>query len=393
MAANGQILFGPGSKVWQKGGWRPIGRLIVRGGLVADIVPEQPSFAVSEVGQVAGGRKVYVFPGLIDAHQHVGEEPKPQEFGIAGPQDSDEEVLNRTVRNLKDALAVGVTTVLDMGSFGSRMLRVRWELGQQIECKRLPRLLTVGGYLTRKGGHAAASGICVKYGEIEKCVSFMLEEGADAIKIMNDPVVFSAEEISAAVGVAHKRGKLVHVHAFTDRAAHVALDGRADVIEHAGAWAQTTLEEVAKTQTCVVPTFIAALDTVCDIDGAMNQYLFNEVDTATFLDWYRAECDVVPRLWASGIKIASGTDAGFPGTKCNSLYRELMALRLLGIPMSDVLRFATEEAASAVGLEKKVGSLDVGYSADFIVLESDPLEVPNTLGRPIETWVEGEKAL
>jgi imidazolonepropionase-like amidohydrolase len=61
--------------------------------------------------------------------------------------------------------------------------------------------------------------------------------------------------------------------------------------------------------------------------------------------------------------------------------------------MSDVLRFATEEAASAVGLEKKVGSLDVGYSADFIVLESDPLEVPNTLGRPIETWVEGEKAL
>ena len=45
-----------------------------------------------------------------------------------------------------------------------------------------------------------------------------------------------------------------------------------------------------------------------------------------------------------------------------------------GISPADVLRMATLDAASFLGLEKDYGSLEVGKVADILLLASNPLE-------------------
>ena len=80
-----------------------------------------------------------------------------------------------------------------------------------------------------------------------------------------------------------------------------------------------------------------------------------------------------------GVTVAMGTDSGpegrFPG------YFEHMELDLMaeaGLTPAQVLRSATGVAAACLGLDR-VGTLEAGKWADFLVLDADPLaDVANT---------------
>ncbi|MDI6794517.1 MAG: amidohydrolase family protein [bacterium] len=163
------------------------------------------------------------------------------------------------------------------------------------------------------------------------------------------------------------------------------------MIEHVGKFCLDTVCRIVDSGIVLVPTFIAAFDTVTNPVGAQTDGLFDDASFSTFIDWYKAECEILPKLWESGALLATGTDSGFPGTTCDSLFREMMGWRMIGIPMKDVLMAATEGAALAVGKEKVLGKLEEGYAADFIVLPSDPLKEPSVLAQPIEVWIEGER--
>jgi imidazolonepropionase-like amidohydrolase len=59
-----------------------------------------------------------------------------------------------------------------------------------------------------------------------------------------------------------------------------------------------------------------------------------------------------------------------------------------GLSRATALRALTSSNAEILGLEDRVGSLDPGKDADFIVLAGDPLSIYSHV---LETWVEGEK--
>jgi imidazolonepropionase-like amidohydrolase len=59
-----------------------------------------------------------------------------------------------------------------------------------------------------------------------------------------------------------------------------------------------------------------------------------------------------------------------------------------GMSRTKALEAMTISGAKMLGLEKRVGSLEVGKDADFIILSGDPL---STYTHIEQTWVEGKK--
>ena len=78
-----------------------------------------------------------------------------------------------------------------------------------------------------------------------------------------------------------------------------------------------------------------------------------------------------------GVRLYAGTDFGcFYGA---SLHWELEFLVEAGLSPLEVLRIATQEAATAVGAENDLGTLEIGKLADIVLLDANPLEdIKNT---------------
>ena len=92
------------------------------------------------------------------------------------------------------------------------------------------------------------------------------------------------------------------------------------------------------------------------------------------------------RLHQEGIRVAFGTDGGNSWTA----HQELEDMVRAGLSPSDVLVAATSSAAAVMGLDE-TGLIAQGKSADFIVLQANPLDdITNTRGI-IDVYLHGEK--
>jgi imidazolonepropionase-like amidohydrolase len=111
---------------------------------------------------------------------------------------------------------------------------------------------------------------------------------------------------------------------------------------------------------------------------------------------FGAMLHMLTALHEAGVPILAGTDSlgGF------ALIRELELYVKAGIPPAEVLRMATLTAARAAGQGERLGSVEPGKLADFILVDGDPSADPGALrnlrlvvkdGVPLEpeaTWRE-----
>ena len=88
------------------------------------------------------------------------------------------------------------------------------------------------------------------------------------------------------------------------------------------------------------------------------------------------------RLWMAfvneyknrGGRVTAGSDSGFIFQLYGFAYiRELELLREAGFHPLEVIRTATLNGAEALGMADKIGSVEVGKYADFVIIEENPL--------------------
>jgi Amidohydrolase family len=76
-----------------------------------------------------------------------------------------------------------------------------------------------------------------------------------------------------------------------------------------------------------------------------------------------------------GGRVTVGTDSGFIFQLYGfSFVREMELLREAGFHPLEIIRSATLNGAEALGMDKDLGSVEVGKLADFVILEENPLE-------------------
>jgi imidazolonepropionase-like amidohydrolase len=75
-----------------------------------------------------------------------------------------------------------------------------------------------------------------------------------------------------------------------------------------------------------------------------------------------------------GGKVTLGTDSGYIfQTYGFSYIREMELMREAGFSPLEVIRSATLYGAQALGVEKDLGSVEVGKLADFVIVDQNPL--------------------
>jgi imidazolonepropionase-like amidohydrolase len=75
-----------------------------------------------------------------------------------------------------------------------------------------------------------------------------------------------------------------------------------------------------------------------------------------------------------GGRVTAGSDSGFIFQLYGFAYiRELELLREAGFHPLEVIRAATLSGAEALGMDKEIGSVEIGKKADFVIVEENPL--------------------
>src|SRR6185312_4582637 len=73
----------------------------------------------------------------------------------------------------------------------------------------------------------------------------------------------------------------------------------------------------------------------------------------------------------AGVRLAMGTDSGVPFTRHGSNLDELSHLVEMGLSCQEAIRVATIDSAKLLKLDNSIGSLEVGKSADLVVVDGN----------------------
>jgi imidazolonepropionase-like amidohydrolase len=374
---------------WLTGGMvlDPAGERFVRadigvdGDRIAALLPAAAPESGDTVVDLAG---CWLLPGLIDCHVHLTQ-PTDAPDPAAAATRSDAAVALFTAGAARRTLAAGITTARDVGGWNYVEMAVRDAINAgDVPGPRLflaGRLLsittaTVGYY---PGMYDVADGADA----VRRAVRRQLAQGADVIKVMATGAMLSSEtedaraiqftldELRAAVEVAHDHFRPVAAHAHACQGIVNAVEAGVDSIEHCSFADDDALRRIARAGTFVVPTICAGelLLRERGIVEAMPQHLrqrmleFNEIHLAT-----------IRRANELGVRFAMGTDAGTPGNHhgLNAHECVLMATHC-GLSPAESVRAATINAATLLGRQAELGSLEVGKYADVIACAHDPL--------------------
>jgi len=100
---------------------------------------------------------------------------------------------------------------------------------------------------------------------------------------------------------------------------------------------------------------------------------------------FQAMVRMVGEVHRAGIPIVAGTDtlAGF------GLHRELELYVEAGIPPAEVLGLATLGSAKIAGRAERLGTIEVGKLADFVLVDGDPLTDISDIRNVVLTLKDG----
>ena len=332
-----------------------------------------------------------VMPALIDLHVHLGY------LDIAGMTNTP---ANFTRENLVDHLTrlayYGVTAALSMGLD-------RGELPYEVRATTLPgvaRLLTAGAGIARPNASTgAADRRDVAYGidteaQARAAVRELAAKNVDMVKIWVDDRGGTVQKLTpelyaAVIDEARALGVQVAAHIFNLEDAkgllraglHGFAHGVRDLMlddefmgllaEHPDLFLIPNLPERGP-RTDADLEFAAETLPAAEIDAMRAQQAIFEADPN---ELFETQAGNLMRMHEAGVTVGFGTDGDGSGWDA---HEELFDMVAAGMTPADVIVAATSISAEIVGLDD-LGTVAAGKSADFIVLDANPLDdIANT---------------
>ncbi|MCF6411381.1 metal-dependent hydrolase family protein [Pseudalkalibacillus salsuginis] len=332
-----------------------------------------------DVDQVIDGEGLTCLPGLMDCHVHLTMDGNPDPFrDMSGDSEADGSFL--AVRNARKQLDAGVTSVRNLGS----QYNIDIALRNAIEKGMIegPCVIASGKPIVMTGGHAhnmaiEADGV----DEVRKAARTQLKAGADLLKLMAtggiitpgvDPgaTQLDEDELRCACSEASKAGKMTAAHAQGREGIKNAIRAGITTVEHGIYLDEELIGMMLESGTYLVPTLSAPFNIAENgLDGDIPQHAIEK--TKIVMDDHK---NSFIQAYMAGVKIAAGTDAGTPFNFHGKFPKELELMVGYGMGELDALRSATVIAAEAMSLLDKTGSVEVGKTADLLLVEGNPLE-------------------
>jgi imidazolonepropionase-like amidohydrolase len=360
------------------------GRVTAVHGVAAGVPSDRPVIDFSDS---------WVVPGLIDCHAHmVGDVDSGHGYAGLVMSTGARDVLTG-VRNARDTVLAGFTTVRDVGTFRALTdvaLRDAIDAGWVIG----PRMLCAGAFVTVPGGGGDVTGLApdidavvpreLRYGvsssvdEVRNAVRRLIQGGAGLIKVIATGAVltegthpgapeFSEDEIRAAVDEAALYGVRVAAHAHGAEGIKRAVRAGVHTIEHGSLMDDEAIALMAEHGTWLVADIYNGdyIKETGTRDGWSAETMRKNDETTD------AQRDGFRKALAAGVRIAYGTDSGvYPH---HDVARQLPYMVRYGMTPMQGLQAATIRAAQCLEWDDLVGSLTPGRHADLVATRTDPL--------------------
>jgi len=357
----------------------PGAAILIENGMIVRLGPEHEVLAAlqtTEIDEEIDAAGACMIPGFVDPHTHMCFTcPREVEFSlrlrgtpyleilrqgggilssvVAVRQSSEEELYQRTRRRVLKALSLGSTTLEIKSGYGLdteneiKMLRVIRRVGHSTPLDVVPTFL---------GAHAVPPAYA---GREDAYINLIIKEMLPRVKaeklaeqcdIFCEQGVFSLEQGRLLLTAAKNLGFKVKIHA--DEVNDLGCAGLA-----------------AELQAISADHLLAASD-----EGMTRMAAAGIVATLLPATAYslRKPYARAKDMLAKGVPLALATDCNPGSSFCESMpFIVGLAVLNMGLTPAEALTAATLNGAHAIGMADKVGSLQVGKQADFLLLDGE----------------------
>jgi imidazolonepropionase-like amidohydrolase len=325
-----------------------------------------------------------ILPGLVDTHSHIGEGDGGDRSSTTHPDVRILDAIDPNSDTFKKAIAGGITTVNVMPGSGHLMSGQTVYLKLRKDSKAIEDMLfcedplndICGGLKMANGTNSLReppfTGTRGKSAAVIRQLFIKAVEYKSQIdRAAGDPEKMPARNIEMEALLEVLDGRRIvqhHTHRADDIITVIRLSkefGFKVVLHHVSeGW--KVAEEIAEAN---VPCSIIMIDSPGGKLEAVNLIY----KTGAVLE-------------EAGVDVAYHTDDGI--TDSRFFLRSAAFGVRAGMSYNKSIEALTLAGARMLGLENRVGSLEKGKDADFIILSGDPLSLYT---RVEQTWVEGEK--
>ncbi|RDW56515.1 hypothetical protein BP5796_13156 [Coleophoma crateriformis] len=337
-----------------------------------------------------------LMPGLWDAHIHFGGVDNFYFDYTAFLATHPASAGARLARDCWEALQRGYTSVRDVAGYGCEVSRAIID-GSIVG----PNIYACGGGLSQTGGHGDVFGmpvsdvyahfgvqsppyeagqICIVDGvdEARRAVRMQIRRGAKVIKIMasggvmsrdDNPMYaqFAPEELRVIVEEAGRQGRIVAAHCHGKAGIMAALEAGCKTLEHVSFGDAEVFALMKEKKVAYVATRWV-IDMMLETKGigmVPESWAKLKMTAAAHLEAYQGAIK-------AGVPMVMGID-GPPGAWSA---HELEAAVKAGMTPLEAIKTATANGPLCVGTEMAplTGQLQVGYEADIIALEENPIK-------------------
>lgn len=347
------------------------GTIVIQGGRISAVGADVSIPANTDVRKAAG---MVIMPGIVDTHSHIGQVAGADRSGPIQPEVRAMDAINPLASNIAKARAGGVTTANVMPGSGHLVsgqtfymklrdgstiqdISYRWEDGA-----------AMGGLKMANGtnsirGEGGFPGTRAKSASLLRSALTEAKTYCDGDRKKPDLGKDALCEVLSGERLVH-----FHSHRADDIMTVLRMQrefGFKVLIQH-GMEAWKVADELAEANVPVSAILVDSPGGKLEAQGA-------RLDTAATLE-------------KAGVLTSLHSDDGVIDSRF--MFRHAAMAVRAGMSREGALRALTINGAVQMGLDDKVGSLEVGKDADLVILNGDPLSVYTHV---METWVEGEK--